>query len=289
MKIVNDFEQNTPEWEKFRLGKLTGSRLASIWSSRPYTVKDVEELLTNRGVDLAKFQAKLNEKRKKHGDKPKKYTKADLEKLLTEEDIAQLSEDSDKKLEFYQVLADQFAITIEDDENQYRSAMDRGHELEDEAALAFAAKFEKELDVIGCVESDADPRIINSPDRYVKPADGKTYRESVEIKCLNAAKHLMCFFERKIPEEYFTQKVQYFVTGETLERTYWVFYNPRVPILPLFVIAVERSDVGHWPETMTRYQLRTLNQIDALKQRLIEEADNIMLRSKPEKGITANV
>lgn len=287
MKIINDFEQNTDEWMQFRLGKLTGSRLASIWSSRPYTVADIELLLRRRGFDLVKFQAKLNEQRKKRGEKAKKYTKADLEKILTEDDVAQLSSDSDKKLEFYQVLADQFAISVEDDENQYRSAMDRGHELEDEAAMAFADKFKKELDVIGCVVSDVDDRIINSPDRYVKPGKDDVYREAVEIKCLNAAKHLMCYFERKIPEEYFTQKVQYFVTGDTLERTYWVFYNPRVPLLPLFVIDVERSDVGHWPETMTKYQQRTLNEIDILKDRLIAEADNIMLRAKPEKGITA--
>ena len=288
MKIINDFEQNTPEWEQFRLGKLTGSRLASIWSSRPYTVKDIEDLLKRRGFSLERFQQKLNEKRKARGEKAKKYTKADLEKILTEDDVATLSSDSEKKLEYYQVLADQFAITPQDDENQYVSAMERGHELEDEAAMAFAAKFDKELDIIGCVVSEADPRIINSPDRYVKPAkDSQVYTEAVEVKCLNAAKHLMCFFERKIPEEYFTQKVQYFVTGETLERTYWVFYNPRVAILPLFVIVVEKSDVGHWPETMTKYQLRTLNELDVLKQRLIDEADNIMLRSKPEKGITA--
>lgn len=288
MKIVNDFEQNTPEWEKFRLGKLTGSRLASIWSSRPYTVVDIENLLKSRNFDLTQFQKEFNEKRKELDLKPKKYTKADLEKILTEDDIATLSSDSEKKLEFYQVLADQFAITVEDDEKKYRDAMDRGHELEDEAAMAFAAKFDKELDVIGCVVSDADPRIINSPDRYVKPGGRKRiYKEAVEVKCLNAAKHLMCFFERKIPEEYFTQKIQYFVTGEKLERTFWVFYNPRVPILPLFVIVVERSDVGHWPETMTKYQLRTLSEIDALKDRLFAEADNIMLRAKPEKGITA--
>lgn len=286
MKIVNDFDQNTDEWMEFRRGKLTGSRLASIWSSRPYTVADIENLLKGRNFDFAKFQLKLNEKRKKHGEKPKKYTKADLEKILTEDDIATLSSDSEKKLEYYQVLADQFALTVDEDEDKYRSAMDRGHELEDEGAMAFASKFDKELEVIGCVVSDVDDRIINSPDRYVKPVEN-VYKEAVEVKCLSAAKHLMCFFERKIPEEYFTQKVQYFVTGDTLERTFWVFYNPRIAILPLFVIVVERSDVGHWPETMTKYQLRTLNELDVLKQRLIAEADNIMLRSKPEKGITA--
>ncbi len=287
MKVVNDFEQNSDEWFQFRLGKLTGSRLASIWSSRPYTVTDIELLLKRRGFDMVKFQAKLNEQRKKRGEKAKKYTKADLEKILTEDDVAQLSSDSEKKLEFYQVLADQFAITPQDDEIQYRDAMERGHELEDEAAMAFAAEFKVELDVIGCVVSEADDRIINSPDRYVKPAKGKGYTEAVEVKCLSAAKHLMCYFERKIPEEYFTQKVQYFVTNESLDKTYWVFYNPRLPILPLFFIEVRKEDVGHWPETMTKYQLRTLNEIDALKERLIAEADVIHLRAKPEKGITA--
>lgn len=285
MPIRNDFEQNTPEWHAWRLEKLLGSRMASIWSARPYTLKDIEDLLQKRHFDLKKFQERLNEKRKARGEKAKKYTKADLEAILSDADKEELMSDSEKKLEFYQVLADSFAITAEEDEIQYRDAMERGHLLEDEGADVFTEKFKIELEKIGGVESEEDPRIANSPDRYVKRPEGEQfYKEAVEIKCLGAAKHLMSFFEKKVPEEYWTQKVQYFVTNAHLKRLYWVFYNPRLPILPIFVLIIERDDLAHWPETMLKYELRTLKEIDGLKMKLLEVTDkDLMVPARREK------
>ncbi len=268
MKIV-DLEQGSDEWAEFRRGKITGTRLGSIWSTRQYTVSDILTLFEKRGLDKAKLVELTNKK---------VPTKADLEKLLTEDDKAELASDAEKKLEFYQILADQVA-TVAGFENK----MDRGLELEPEAAMAFASKFDKELVIIGCVEAEADARVINSPDRYIKPARGKIYKEAVEIKCLASAKHLQAFFERRIPDEYFSQKVQYFVTNEKLETLYWVFYDPRIALLPLFTLVVKREDLGHWPETMLKYQLRTLNEIDELTNRLLAESDNIMLTARAEK------
>lgn len=289
MKII-ELEQNSPEWFQFRLGKITGSRLASIWSSRAFTVDDIKKLLIGRGFDLDAYKAEVDEKRIAEGLKKRALTKADLEKVLTDDDLAILSSDAEKKLEFYEILADQVAIAPEDDEIQYRNAMDRGHELEDEAAEKAAIVLGKEVFKVGCVEAEADPRIINSPDRLIKPAGkGRIIREAMEVKCLAASKHLMAFFERQVPEDYWTQKVQYFVTNERLERLYWVFYNPRIPMLPVFILVIEREDLGHWPETMTKYQLRTLNEIDALKIRLLDEQDNIILPAKPEKGVVVDV
>lgn len=286
MKII-ELEQRSEAWHKFRLGKITGTRLGTIWSSRQYNVADIEKLLLSRNFDLAAFQKELNEKRKAEGLKPKKYTKADLETLLTDDDKGVLSSDAEKKLEYYQIMADQVAIMpVDEDAGRWRSMMDRGTEKEDEAAEVFAKRFKKELMIVGCVQSDVDPRIINSPDRLIKPAGkGRIIREALEIKCLASAKHLMAFFERKVPEEYWTQKVQYFVTNEKLETLYWEFYDPRIPMLPMFVLVVKREDLGHWPETMLKYQQRTLKEIDDLTLRLFEESDNIMLPAKPEKGV----
>jgi hypothetical protein len=284
MRIVN-LVQGSEEWHRFRLGKITGTRLGSIWSAREYNKDDIEKLLVKRGFDLKAFQKEFNERRKAEGLKSKSYTKGDIEKLLTDADKDELRIDAEKKLEFYQILADQVAVAPADETGeQYYNMMDRGLGKENEAAELFAAKFGKELMVVGCVESEADPRIINSPDRYIKPAKGRIIREAVEVKCLASAKHLMAFFERRIPEEYWTQKVQYFVTNEKLETLYWVFFDPRIPMLPMFTLVVKREDLGHWPETMLKYQLRTLNEIDALTVRLFEESDNIMLPAKPEKG-----
>jgi hypothetical protein len=286
VKII-ELEQGSPEWHAFRLGRIAGTRLGSIWSSRQYTKDDVEKLLLARNVDLVAYKAELDEAR----GKKKPLVKGDLEKLLTEEDKEVLSTDAEKKLEYYQLLADQVAVApadelINGEENKYYNAMERGIGEEDTAAQLFASKFDKKLMVVGCCVADEDDRIMNSPDRLVKPAGkSKKITEAVEIKCLGSAKHLMAFFERKIPEEYWTQKVQYFTVNPDLQRLYWVFYDPRVSLLPMFVLVIEREDLGHWPETMLKYQLRTLKELDVLTARLFDESDNIMLRAKAEKGI----
>lgn len=296
MRII-DVEQNTPEWEAFRLGKIGGSRLGTLYATRQYTVADVEALLIARGLDLSEFQKDLNAKRKEAGLKSKKYTKADLEAILTEEDKEQLSIDSEKRLEYYQILADQIAIAPEDDEIQYENAMDRGHELEEEACQKAAEALGMEVMTVGCLTTDEEERIYNSPDRLIKPkgvkdlqdliqkvAAGKVkITEEMEAKCLSSAKHLMYYRERKVPEEYWTQKVQYFITNPDLQTLYFVFYNPRIPMLPLYILTVQREDLGHWPETLKKYQLRTLAELDELTTWYIEQSDNIILPAKPEK------
>lgn len=269
MHIV-ELTQGSDEWHAFRLGKITGTRLGTIWSSRQYNKDDIVKLLEGRGVDLKAYKQEIGKKGV--------LTKADLEALLTEADKEELSIDAEKKLEYYQILADQVAV-----EPDGEFAMDRGLRLEDEAAQAFAKEFNKELMVVGCCVSDADPRIINSPDRLIKPVKGKKITEAVEVKCLASAKHLMAFFERKVPEEYWTQKVQYFVVNESLKTLYWVFYDPRIPMLPMFVLTIQREDLGHWPETMLKYQLRTLKELDALTVRLFNESNNVMLPATAEK------
>ena len=151
-----------------------------------------------------------------------------------------------------------------DDENR----MDRGLRLEDEAAQAFAKKHKKKLEVVGCCVSDADQRIINSPDRLVTPKKAGEYTEAVEIKCLKSAIHLQAAIENKIPEEYFTQKIQYFVVNEKLQKLYWVFYDPAIPSLPMHVIVVTREELGDWPEIMLRFQLAQLKEMDSVLEKL---------------------
>lgn len=295
MRIVDDFVQGSEEWHDFRKGKITGTRLGTIWASREYTKDDVEKLLIGRDFDLKIFQLELNETRKAEGLKGKPYTKVDLEVLLTDADRDELRSDQAKKLEYYQILADQVAIAPENAvyedydgevgryDGKYDNAMDRGLGEEEAAATAFTTITGKELFEVACCVSDVDPRVIQSPDRLVTPAKGKIIKEAVEIKHLSSAKHLMAFFERKIPEDYWTQNVQYFVVNEKLERLYWVFRDPRIPMLPVFILTVERSDLGHWPETMLKYQLRTLKELDALTVRLFNESNNIILPAKAEK------
>lgn len=287
MQIINDFEQESEEWLAWRLGKITGSRLGSIWSSRPYTKEDIEQLLLTRGFDLAEFQAELNAARKATGQRAKAYTKADLEALLTDDDKDELSMGGDKKIEFYQILADQIAVApkdeIFDDRDSYYNAMERGTGEQLKGIVEFERITGKKVLHAGGFASDLEPRIVMSPDGYVDPGNSLVITESVEVKHLSSAKHLQAFFERKIPEDYWTQKVQYFTVNPDLQTLYWVFRDPRIPMLPVFVLVVKREDLGHWPETMLKYQLRTLREIDRLTERLFEESNNIILPAKAEK------
>lgn len=293
MQIIKDFEQGSEEWLAWRLGKITGSRLGSIWSSRAYTKEDIEQLLLNRGLDLAELQATMNADRKAAGQRAKAYTKADLEALLTDDDKDELSMGGDKKIEFYQILADQIAVAPKDEvfENgeNYYNAMHRGTGEELNGIAAFEEIMLRvtgrsiKVHHAGGFASDVDPRIVMSPDGYIDPGESPIVTESVEVKHLSSAKHLQAFFERKIPEDYWTQKIQYFTVNPNLQTLYWVFRDPRIPMLPTFILVVKREDLGHWPETMLKYQLRTLREIDRLTERLFEESNNLILPAKAER------
>jgi len=272
MLIHNEFEQGTPEWHAWKLsGVISGTRLGSIWSSRAYTKNDITALLDSRGVDYKKSATK----------------KVLEDQFLTEEDKELLSQDQEKKKEFYQVLADQVAIAPKDELidgnlDTYYNAMERGSGEEAAGISWFEEYTGKKVSHAGGFSSSIDSRIVMSPDGYIAAADeeGKV-TEEVEVKHLGSAKHLMTFFERKVPEEYWTQNVQYFVVNPDLQTLYWVFRDPRIPLLPAFILVVRREDLGHWPETMLKYQIRTLKEIDALKVRLFDESDNLMLNAKP--------
>lgn len=247
MQVI-ELKQNSDQWHEFRRGKITGTSLGQLWQARQYTKDDITTLLEAKGTEFKKS-----------------LKKADLELLLTDEDKAVLASNADKKLEFYAIMAEKLC-TVPDDEER----MDRGHRLEDEASQRFAKDFKKKLEVVGCCVSDVDPRIINSPDRLVVPKKEGIYTEAVEVKCLSPARHLQAIVENVVPEEFFTQKIQYFVVNEKLEKLYFAFYDDRFKYknLQLHVIVVTREEVQKWVDIMLRYQLTQLKDMDAIIERL---------------------
>lgn len=246
MQIV-ELKQNSELWHEFRKGKITGTSLGQLWQARQYTKEDITRLLDARQATYKKS-----------------LKKADLELLLTDEDKAVLASNADKKLEFYAIIAEKLCTAPDNEER-----MDRGHRLENVAAERFAADTGKELEVVGCCVSDVDARIINSPDRLIAGKDG-VYTEAVEIKCLSPARHLQAIIENVVPDEFFTQKVQYFVVNEKLEKLYFAFYDDRFKYtnLQMHIIEVTRESLGDWPDIMLRYQLNQLKDMDAIVERL---------------------
>lgn len=244
---IADINQNSRQWLEFRRGKITGTSLGQLYQARQWTKTDITQLLDSKGAEYKKSAKK-----------------DDLELLLTDEDKAVLAAQADKKIEFYRVMADKLAEP-EDDENR----MKRGLRLEQKAADRFSEETGKKLIQVGCCVSDIDDRIINSPDRLVDVGT-EIFEEAVEIKNLNNATHLQVIVENEVPDEYFTQKVQYFVVNEKLKRCFWVFHNDRFSYknLQMHVIEVTRESLGDWPQIMLNYQLNQLKQMDEIIERL---------------------
>lgn len=315
MSRIIRLKQNTDQWLEFRKGKIGGSALGGIWSVPSYNAEDIKTMLEGRGFDFTAYLEEL----KKANPRKKTVTVDDMKTLLTADDKDELHAAAERKIGYYELLAEQVAIDPQDDadEAQWYNAMDRGHGLEEAAAQAAAKILKKNVAKIGCFVVDVPEgtkkadrpiydSIYSSPDRIILPKGVKPIEyvdkegeldvdayerepfiitEEIEVKCLKASKHLMAWDTRRVPEDYWSQKMQYFVTNENLETLYWVFHNPLVPILPTFILVIKREDLGHWPATMLRYQRRTIKGINAARERLIAESDNLILPARPEKGI----
>lgn len=169
---------------------------------------------------------------------------------------------SGRKIGFYELIADRLALTPDDE-----SAMQRGHDLEEEAVQKFteATGIEVETDC-GVWVSDEDENIAISPDAAGKVDD--KYRIAVEAKCLSSARHLQAVVENTIPYDHLEQRIQYFIVNEDLETLYFVFYDPRVISKPLHIIPVHRKDVEGDIEFYKQYEKTTLREIDRIVSEL---------------------
>lgn len=167
-----------------------------------------------------------------------------------------------KKIGFYQLLADRLSV----DENTDEDERERGHRLEDEAIALFSDLTGKKVEQVGMCASDDNEDIMLSPDGLIKK--GKKYTEAVEIKCLSTARHLMAYFEQKIPNEYEPQAMQYFIVNENLEKLYFTFYDPRVQSKPIFWIELDRADYEEKIAEYKAYQEETLAEIETLLEQI---------------------
>lgn len=145
------------------------------------------------------------------------------------------SKRGNRKIGFYQIIADRLALDP-DDENR----MDRGLRLEEEATELFEKKYNKKVEQVGIAVHDKYPEIINSPDGLIK--NGSKYTEAIEIKCLSPARHIQAVVEDQVPSEFEAQMLQYFIVNPDLKVLYFVFYDPRIVTVPLHIIEVHRTE-----------------------------------------------
>lgn len=166
-----------------------------------------------------------------------------------------------RKIGFYELIAESLALEP-DDENR----MERGLRLEDEAIGMFQLGSAKTVERVGICVHDKYPDIINSPDGLIKNK-GK-YTEAIEIKCLSPARHLQAVIENKVPSEYESQVLQYFIVNPDLETLYFIFYDPRIEAVPMHIIDVHRKDLGDEPDEFLTFQLEQLKEIKTIIEKL---------------------
>ena len=245
MKVITDIEQGTDAWRELRYGKITGTRLGDIWTARSYTKADMVKVLSDLGADFKKT-AKVSE----------------LEEVLPDEARIELLKLSPRKLGFYETIAERLGLPRDGEDR-----MERGLRLEQEAREEFEKRYGKKVVEVGICVSDVDDRIINSPDGLIADENGE-FTEAIEIKSLSPARHIQGVVENKVPDEYWSQKMQYFVTNEKLQTLYWVFYDPSIAAIPFHVVEVHRDELEDWPERLLEFQLSQLEQMDEIVERL---------------------
>tara|TARA_Y100000994_G_scaffold199554_1_gene169815 strand:+ start:583 stop:1185 length:603 start_codon:yes stop_codon:yes gene_type:complete len=132
--------------------------------------------------------------------------------------------------------------------------MQRGNDLEKDAALTFSMKTSQDLREVGFFTTD-DGRIGASPDRLFEDT-------GVEIKCPRYHNHLNYLEGEKCPTDYFPQiQTTMFVMG--MDRYFFCSYYPR---LPLFVHEVRRDD--EWISGMIKEVDIFFDELEELKEKL---------------------
>lgn len=164
----------------------------------------------------------------------------------------------------YEIIAERLTIGVESD-GDYENPMDRGLRLEPDAIAAFELETGKEVERIGFVEDDTNPQIANSPDGLIGDD------EAIEVKCMGGKNHVKMWLENKVPDEYIWQVVQYFIVNEKLVKLYFVGYHPDIPVHPLHIIEVLRTDMEEKISTAKVAQEDFLGEVENIIKGLIKE------------------
>lgn len=245
MEILR-MEQRSEEWLAARKGKVTGSRL--------------KDLIPTGGVAKADVLAELEKRTIPH---KKTMTIAALMELLPADAQSKLERTIPRKLEFYKLLAEKIAFDQGD-----QKPMDRGIALEDEAIAKIEEKLDVKIEQVGMCVHATIPDIAVSPDGLIKSKKHNKYYEAVEVKCRNTEYHLKALLEKKIPDDYRFQILQYFIVIDTLEVLHFCLYDPCVVGHELITFEVHRDEVREDVEQYEAFLKKTVAEINELATEL---------------------
>jgi hypothetical protein len=235
-------------WLAARNGKITGTRLGDIINKAGITKDSIVAELEAQKVEFKKSSKK-----------------EELQALLSQEQIDKLESQLEKKIGFYELIAERLMVDDSEFEGYVpnETPMDRGTRLQKFAIDRFEKKTKKKVDssLVLWVRNDNESIAI-SPDGVI----GKT--EAVEAKCLSAAHQVEAYLTKKVPEAYKYQVRQYFIVNDKLETLYFLFYNPRLPAIDFFYLTINRSEVEDEVKKLLATELRELKEIDEIVARI---------------------
>ena len=164
---------------------------------------------------------------------------------------------TEEKVGFWKLIAERLAKPRDKDEK----VMERGHNLEVEAVELC----EKELGVefikdLVLWERDDNSCIAISPDAY--KAD---LTEACEVKCLNSAEHIQCYYEKHWPEEYKFQFYQYFIVNSDLQILHVIMFDPSVIEKCQYIrFDITREEVQEEVDRYLEYQRQKLEKVNSI-------------------------
>lgn len=239
MKITQ--YNNKEEWLGGRKRHITGTRVGDLISANPIKKEDITKTLDALNIDYKKSALK-----------------EELFALLPAQAQKTLKQQAPKKIEFYRLIAERVAIAP-DGENP----RDRGERLEPVALNKYAEESGKEIDSSLVIWHREDNEFIAvSPDGFIKDKKGKI-KEAVECKCLESARHIEAYLTKQIPDEYYYQKLQYFIVNPDLEVLHFVFFDDRMPQkLQFFVFDIYRKDIQNEIDEILAYEQEVISQVN---------------------------
>lgn len=170
---------------------------------------------------------------------------------------------TEKKIGFYELIAERLSVQNGVEELPNETPMDRGTRLQATAIEKFAKKTKKKVnsDLVMWTREDND-MIAVSPDGTISDT------EAIEVKCLSSARHIEALITNKVPNEYEMQAMQYFIVNDKLEKLYLAFYDPRIPCKEFFYLTVKRADIQEKVEEYLAYQIKELEEVNAIVAKL---------------------
>lgn len=162
----------------------------------------------------------------------------------------------------YDIIGERLCTGIND---EYESSIDRGNRLEPFAIARYEIETGSSVQKIGFCEHDNEQYMGNSPDGLVDGGKG-----AVEVKCPEHKNYVKYWLTNTVPDEYIWQVVQYFVINEKLEWLDFVSYNPDIPVHPIHILRVTRTELSEKIAEADTMERVFLDEINVILEKVIE-------------------